>query len=957
MHDRQLAWRVPLSVMVIFLAAGGIVSDDVGAQDIEALESRFTALYGDSRFAEAEAVARQILSASRNYNQGVQAYGHYYLGLALSGQSRYSEAEPHYNEAARLADRSVSSNSAEAAYARAELGRLYLATGRYDHAEQFLSWAAKTLRRVEGADSLDAATAEQNLGLVRMLRGEFADAELIFKRLLNHPNANDGYRALIYRSLAAVYAYERRYAEAVAYGRAAVELGERALADELELATSRWMLGTIYSRMDRFDEARDLFSESLPVVRRKLGDYHHYSLEHIYDVAAMARRNGQLDEAIPLLEHVVEAATNSIGDTSPLLTWPLNDLALAHFARGEVDEARNYARQSLAFSERGTHSLQVHRARVLLATMAWQEGEHDEAIELLEAALQDAESQRVQIRGAAYIRAESATPFLEAFALMVGWQNELGNVERAFAALEHNRARALIEQMSLRGVSLLAGLPPDEAARFAERQRAATALVTQYETELRLLDERSDLSDEARQAQRKSLFEKLRAAQHEFATVYSEMRSASPAVRLALGQDQEPASLDALVQWAKANDALVLQYLLSSEANELHRESYVLMITPSGEVSIEPLVMDEENGDKLNLTDGLVTEETLRYVLAGDPDDDDDRGVLASLRLPTDEPAIDALAALYQVLLPAQARALLEEEQVQQVLVVPDGSLAALPFECLVIDGRPEPRYLIDQPAPIVYTPSATLFLNLVDESKAPRDAEAISVLSLGNPQYASAAPQQAAQASADNSVRAGRLAPLPFTEFESQWVARVFTQRGHKAELLLDARATEKNFRDLSNDRTVLHLACHGLTEQSHGNLLGSLALTPGTASAGPADDGNLTLAEIYELDLQPCQLAILSACETNLGPQQRGEAVWAISRGFLVAGADRVLASNWVVDDKGAASLISYFTAGVADQLQKEGTADYSNALHAAKQWLRQQAKWKHPFYWASFVLVGPP
>jgi hypothetical protein len=82
-------------------------------------------------------------------------------------------------------------------------------------------------------------------------------------------------------------------------------------------------------------------------------------------------------------------------------------------------------------------------------------------------------------------------------------------------------------------------------------------------------------------------------------------------------------------------------------------------------------------------------------------------------------------------------------------------------------------------------------------------------------------------------------------------------------------------------------------------------LALTPGPPGSPPANDGFLTLAEIYELDLKGCELAILSACQTNFGPEQRGEGVVALSRGFLAAGARRVLASNWLVDDEAAASL----------------------------------------------------
>jgi len=134
-------------------------------------------------------------------------------------------------------------------------------------------------------------------------------------------------------------------------------------------------------------------------------------------------------------------------------------------------------------------------------------------------------------------------------------------------------------------------------------------------------------------------------------------------------------------------------------------------------------------------------------------------------------------------------------------------------------------------------------------------------------------------------------------------------------------------------------------------------LALTPGKqANTDPADDGFLTLPEIYELNLKGCELAILSACETNYGPQQRGEGVWALSRGFLVAGSRRVVASNWLVDDEAAASLVSYFCSGVAKEEKAGTTPDYAQSLHRAKRWVRQQENWSSPYYWGMFVLVGP-
>ena len=117
------------------------------------------------------------------------------------------------------------------------------------------------------------------------------------------------------------------------------------------------------------------------------------------------------------------------------------------------------------------------------------------------------------------------------------------------------------------------------------------------------------------------------------------------------------------------------------------------------------------------------------------------------------------------------------------------------------------------------------------------------------------------------------------------------------------------------------------------------------------------LTLAEIYGLDLKSCELSILSACQTNYGPLQQGEGVWALSRGFLVAGSRRVVASNWLVDDEAAASLTSYLCGGIARDVKNGISPNYAIRLQAAKRYVRAQQKWSSPYYWGTFVLVGSP
>jgi len=267
----------------------------------------------------------------------------------------------------------------------------------------------------------------------------------------------------------------------------------------------------------------------------------------------------------------------------------------------------------------------------------------------------------------------------------------------------------------------------------------------------------------------------------------------------------------------------------------------------------------------------------------------------------------------------------------------------------------------------IAYGPSAKVLQNLSQRAAESLPNEVDPVLSVADPVYPESENPLLASRSGENRLDQtpasrhgflrGRLTRLPYSGKESGWVKQVFEARGIHVTQLIREQATERSFRSHAEQRRILHLACHGLADQQYGNLFGSLALTPGPrADNDPVDDGFLTLAEIYTLDLRGCELAILSACQTNDGPQQRGEGIWSLARGFLAAGAKRTVASNWLVDDEAAASLVSYFCGGLAQDEQKGQTADYAARLHAAKKWIRSQDKSKSPYYWAPFVLVGP-
>jgi CHAT domain-containing protein len=126
--------------------------------------------------------------------------------------------------------------------------------------------------------------------------------------------------------------------------------------------------------------------------------------------------------------------------------------------------------------------------------------------------------------------------------------------------------------------------------------------------------------------------------------------------------------------------------------------------------------------------------------------------------------------------------------------------------------------------------------------------------------------------------------------------------------------------------------------------------------ATLSEGDDGFLSYNEILQLPLADCELAVLSACQTNVGPDRPLEAGSTLAQAFLAAGARRVIASHWKVSDDSTAELVAGLFERLADDLAKSDCFDVTTSLHEAKLKVRNDPRWQAPFYWASFVLLGP-
>ena len=150
----------------------------------------------------------------------------------------------------------------------------------------------------------------------------------------------------------------------------------------------------------------------------------------------------------------------------------------------------------------------------------------------------------------------------------------------------------------------------------------------------------------------------------------------------------------------------------------------------------------------------------------------------------------------------------------------------------------------------------------------------------------------------------------------------------------------------DLSQYRYV-HFATHGLLDSERPGL-SSLVLSMVDAE-GKQQNGFLRANDIYNLKL-PAELVVLSACQTGLGKEIKGEGLVGLTRGFMYAGAARVVVSLWSVNDKATSDLMTKFY----QKMLKEGIRPAA-ALRAAQVEMWKQKQWQSPYYWAAFTLQG--
>jgi len=452
-----------------------------------------------------------------------------------------------------------------------------------------------------------------------------------------------------------------------------------------------------------------------------------------------------------------------------------------------------------------------------------------------------------------------------------------------------------------------------EAAFFLESGRAGTMLES--------LDARDAMrraaipealrlaQDEARAAERRAL---LAHAEAEEGGDLALVRAREKDLMAARSKVQEAAER---IQ-REAKKAASLWYPVASPLEDVQGflgagEALVLYgLAEEGEVYA--LVLTRQEARIVALGKSAAIAEACNALAASDPDADPS-GALGRLR----ELLLSPLA------LP---------KETTRLLVSPDGPIGYVPFAALVPG--------LD----VAYQMSGTTYGVLREE----KDKRGEQVLALADADYSAKFNRIAldlyAPLAAATPTRGGRLSPLPGTREEAKAIADVALYGGDASEPGLRAALAKKK------DRWhAVHFACHGLVNPNRPTL-SSLALTP-----QGEDDGFLTALEVLKMEI-PSDLVVLSACETGKGKIVGGEGIVGLTRAFMYAGAPRVICSLWKVDDDATRALMTKFYELWNPKDGKPGLPT-AEALRKAQEYVKSQEKWKHPYYWAAWVLWGLP
>lgn len=808
------------------------------------------------------------------------------------------------------------------------LGTALQGSGRHDEARARQEQALHMHERLFGADSTQVASSLNNLGLILSAMGRDDLALSYHQRALSIAKArlapDDPELAYHMQNLGLVYHALGDPAQALPLLEGAVQIRTRVSgANSLQTGIALGNVGLVYAQLGEHRRAVSTFRRAVNIQQAVQGPNHPHLSAPLTNLASAQWKVGEIELAKANLERALAIAESTYGPMHLSMIFMLDGLAAVAWQEGDRTAAVQHIARAyhIALAILGPEHPNTNRALAGLANMTFEFGEDEHAMDLTEQVVTMDET--FLRRNLPVLSAEARGGVLKRVA-MTPEVLVRRHVERL--PTDPTAARLALTAV-LQHKGRLLDLEADTLSRAREGLNAeGLATYQQWLSALSRLDHLNGLAsgDDAWRRDMQHTADEISALEMELGrrseALRQELLPATPAT--IAGVLPADAALVELVSYLPLDAATQTRGAAHLVAYVLHADGVI------GHVDLGPVAVLEQASADLR------------------------RAILARADVTT--PARLLGDRLWAPLVPALRGA-------TRVMIAPTGQLSLLPFDAVQsADGRP----LSEQVTLSMLTSGRDLLR--VSSSMQPNSPPLI----IAAPDYDRASDTE------ERSSRAwqgSRWRALAGARAEGQVVA----DRLPGANLVTGRDATEALLKATPSP-DILHVATHGFyldaattasretrgvevlpeSERASATLENPM-LRAGIVLAGAnqreqsshGENGILTALEASGLSLGGTRLVVLSACQTGVGSVTSGDGVQGMRRALLLAGSRSQILSLWAVDDASTAQLMEHLYDALA---AGQGTAQ---ALRTAREALRADPRWAHPYYWAAFTASGDP
>jgi CHAT domain-containing protein/Tfp pilus assembly protein PilF len=779
------------------------------------------------------------------------------------------------------------------------------------------------------------ATILGNIGSVYSNLGNYQEALNFYNRsfALRKSLGQRTSQAVTLHNIAFIYGTLGDHEKALDFYNQALEIF-RSIGNQLGEAKTLSNIGVDYAAQGEYQRALEIHLKVL-AIRKSISDLTGEAIT-LNNIGGCYSNLNEKQKALDYYGQAIERH-RKIGNQRDLAV-SLKNIGTVYLDLGKQDEALKFFNEGLQVSRTIGDRYTEAGALSYIARVERDRGNLIEARKRIDEALNNFELLRASIKSQ-QLRAAFGVSFRKYFELDIDILMQLhkqqpdGGFDRAaLEASEKSRARTLLELLAEAGAHIRQGVNLELVEREATlRQQIAN----KAENQIRLL------SKTHTEAQASAVAKELDSLTTEYDQLLAQIRQTSP--RYAALTQPLPLSLKEIQGQVLDEDTILLEYALGES------RSYLWAITPESIRSFELSKRTDVETAARKLYE-LITESN-RIVRNETPQQRQKRLEQADLQFPT------AAAELSQMLLGPVA----SELKNKRLLIVGEGLLQYVPFAALTLPDKAASYTPLVVTHEIVTLPSASV-LSVIRKEAAGRTRASKLVAVLADPVFDKQDPrlQGANQKvtpndeaiSLDDVKRSASesgvadFTRLRFSRQEAEEIGRFAPAT--KSMKALDFKASRPAA--LSNqlsDYQIIHFATHGLINNQHPDLSG-LVLSLVNEN-GQAQNGFVRLYDIYNMNLN-ADLVVLSACQTALGKDIKGEGLVGLTRAFMYAGAPRVVASLWQIEDRATAQAMGRFYEGMLAKGLKPAAA-----LREAQISMWKDRRWQAPRYWAGFTLQG--